>query len=173
MLAALGLAYLSTGTAQAKRVPVPRVYVFGLAASFSDSIVYFTNIQTLENAWIDKKNKFLQSRDTYSYQLREYLGNTQQMPRRTCMVFYDLKRQKLEKKLQKMKRLYVHPKPERPTFDVRYLKDDDFKFEVIDLSEEIAMEEQQEAEYKQMKKEQKAEKKKKKDKKDKKEKNKK
>lgn len=37
---------------------VPKVYVFGLAASFNDSIVYLTNIQELDSAWIDDKNDF-------------------------------------------------------------------------------------------------------------------
>ena len=48
-----------------------RVYVYGFAASFNDSIVYFTDIQTLDSATIASKSGFLYGRDNYSYQLRD------------------------------------------------------------------------------------------------------
>lgn len=148
--------------ASAKRVSVPKVYAFGMAASFNDSIVYFTDIQTLDNAWVDSKSRFLQSRDTYSYQLREHLSQKLQMPHRTCIVFFNEKLQKLQKKYDKLKRLYTNPKPGRQQFDVRSLTSADFRFEVIDLSEEIALEEEQEAELESQRKELKAQKKQKK-----------
>lgn len=159
LLATLIMAVLPLSQASAKRVSISKVYAFGLAASFNDSIVYFTDIQTLENAWVDSKTHFLQSRDTYSYQLREHLGQKLQMPRRTCIVFYNEKLQKLLKKYDKIKRLYTTPKPGRQKFDVRSITSDDFRFEVIDLSDEIALEEEQEAEMESQKKELKAKKK--------------
>lgn len=146
---------LSPTTAKAKRIVVPHVYVFGLSASFTDSLVYFTDIQTLDSAWVEKKTGFLQDRDQYSYQLRDYLSTKLQQPHRTCIVFYSQKLEKLQKKLQKVRRLYAHPKEGAQHFDVRQIGAADFKFMVIDLSEEIAMEEQQEVEAKAFLKEQK------------------
>ena len=48
------------------------VYAFGVAASFNDSIVYYTDIQVLDSVELDK-NGFLPKRDLYTYQLKNYL----------------------------------------------------------------------------------------------------
>jgi len=77
-LAVLGIA----STASAKKVAVPKMYMFGFAASFTDSIVHFTDIQEVDSAWIDTKSKFLLSREEYSYQLRDYLNEQQQIARK-------------------------------------------------------------------------------------------
>ena len=122
-------------TANARKQPVPHMYMFGLAASFTDTIVHFTAIQELDSVWIDSKNKFLQEREAYSYQLREYLKQ-QQAPNRTCIVFYSQKREKLEKKYQKMLRLYGKAKDGAQHFDVRFVTDDDFKFKRVITGEE-------------------------------------
>ena len=155
--------------AEAKRISVPKVYAFGVAASFTDSIVYFTEIQELDNAWIYSKSHFLQNRDTYSYQLRDYLAFKQQIPHRTCIVFYNENRDKLMKKYQKMKVLYTQTKTGRQQFHVRYINTADFQFQVVDLTEEVAAEAANEQEYEEakakMKQEKKAEKKAKKNKK--------
>lgn len=132
LAAALG----ASTTIQAKKVAVPKMYVFGIAASFNDTIVHFTDIQEVDSAWIDKKTKFLAGRDTYSYQLRDYLEQKQQMPHRTCIVFYNKKRAKLEKKFLKMKRLYLPGKDGKVHFDVRYLNKSDFMFEAYDASDD-------------------------------------
>ena len=161
-MATLIVATMSITNAYAKREQVPHVYVFGMAASFNDSIVFFTDIQTLAGAWVDTKSGFLQSRDQYAYQLREYLAQKLQQEHRTCIIFYNQKRDKLEKKYQKLRRLYTNPKPGSQQFDVRYINDGNFRFEVIDLTDEIAMEEEQareaEAHMKEIKKARKAQK---------------
>lgn len=163
-------ALLVLGTAaEAKRISIPKVYAFGVAASFTDSIVYFTDVQELSNAWVDSKSRFLQNRDTYSYQLRDYLAFKQQLPHRTCIVFYNENHDKLMKKYQKIKLLYTQPKTGRQQFDVRYINVADFQFQVIDLTEEVAAEAANEQEYEEaktkMKQQKKAEKKAKKEKK--------
>jgi len=149
-LAALLLAVLSCQNAEAKRIAVPHVYVFGLAASFTDSLVYITDIQSLDSAWVEKKTGFLQDRSQYSYQLRDYLADKLKQPHRTCIVFYNQKREKLQKKLQKITRLYTQPKDGAQKFEVRRISATDFSFRVIDLSEEVAAEEAAEAEFKAM-----------------------
>lgn len=120
-------------TMEAKKVQVPKMYMFGMAASFNDTIVYFTNVQELDSAWIEKKNKFLQARQLYSYQLRDYLASAKQMPHRTCIVFAYKSKKKAEKKYLKMRQLYMPSKKQRQGYDIRLLGNDDFKFKVIDL----------------------------------------
>ena len=141
LIMALLFAVLGVGGATAHPVLVPHLYVFGFAASFNDSTVFITEVQQVDSAWIETKNNFLQDRQAYSYQLRDYLGTQQQLPQRTCIVFYSQKREKLEKKYQKMLRLYTKFKDGLQHFDVRHLTPQDFQFKVV--SSEIIEEEQQ------------------------------
>lgn len=127
---------VSIETASAKKQQVEKMYMFGMAAAFTDTIVHFTNIQIVDSAWIDSKTNFLQDRDIYSNQLRTFLRDKQQAPNRTCIVFYSTKREKLEKKYQKMRRLYGKDKHGVEHFDVRYIMDSDFKFQPVKQKEE-------------------------------------
>ena len=139
LVAVVLLSVLTIGTLQAKRVQVNKIYMFGFAASFTDTIVHFTNVQEIDTVWIESKGHFLLGRDLYSHQLRNYL-NEKQMPGRTCVVFYDTKRKKLEKQFLKMKRLYSQPKDgknrkrDESHFDVRFLDDGEFKFKNAKIS---------------------------------------
>lgn len=137
LLSLITLCLLGTGiiSVSAKRQPVPKMYMFGLAASFTDTIVHFTPIQTLDSAWIESKNGFLLERDVYSFQLREYLESELKIPHRTCVVFYNQKREKLEKKYKKIQRLYTKSKDGLQHFDIRYLEPQQFQFKVVDMSE--------------------------------------
>jgi len=135
-------------TAEAKKTMVPKMYMFGIAASFNDSIVYFTNVQEVSNAWIESKNNFLLDRQVYSNQLREYLTNKQQMPHRTCIVYYNKNRAKLEKKFVKVRSLYIQgKKKKKPShFEVRYVDNADFQFKAPDASYYIEPTESQQGE---------------------------
>ena len=117
----------------AKKVQVPKMYIFGFAASFNDTIVHFTNIQEIDSAWIEKKDKFLQTRELYSYQLRDFLTAKKQMPRRTCVVYANKNKKKVEKKFLKFKKLYTQSKHQHQQYDLRYLEDEEFHFKTIDL----------------------------------------
>jgi len=119
------MAAVFTG-ASAKNKCVPKLYAFGFAASFNDSIVHFTNIQEIDSAWINDKNKFLLNREDYSYQLRNYLEE-QGMPRRTCVICYDIKQKKAQKKFNKMRNKYV----KRGNTDIRIIPNEEFSFTAI------------------------------------------
>jgi len=135
MLIACCLAIGAFVTTSARNVAVPKMYIFGFAASFNDSIVHFTDIQEVDSAWINSKNQFLLARESYTYQLRSYLADKLQMPHRTCIVIYNQERDKLEKEYQKMLRLYTTPKQQSQHFDVRMVKDDVFHFYAINMSD--------------------------------------
>jgi len=84
------------------------VYMFGFAASFNDSTVYFTDIQEVNGAWVDdSKKKFLVSRTQYSNQFRDFIKQNKNVDNPTCVTFYSLKRGALEKKLAKVRKLYT------------------------------------------------------------------
>lgn len=122
-----GLFLLATiGQAKSK---VEKTYAFGFAASFNDSIIHFTDIQELDSSWLDEKG-FLESRDNYSYQLRDYLAN-QGMDHRTCIISYSTKQKKAKKNFTKMMDLYS----KSGKYDIRLIKGDDFKFKCVEPSE--------------------------------------
>ena len=81
------------------------VYVFGLAASFNDSIVYYTEIQVLDSVSLDKEG-FLPRRELYSYQLKNYLEYELKKPNYTCMIYFSENKKKLEKEAVKVKANY-------------------------------------------------------------------
>ena len=132
--AAFLLANMLPSTASAKSVVTPRMYMFGFAASFNDTIVHFTDIQAVDSVWIDEKSKFLSRRDYYSDMLRDYLDK-QQMPNRTCIVIYDKKVSRLQKKYLKMKKLYAGTKKVKNHNEIRTIGADEFKFTAINMSD--------------------------------------
>ncbi|MBO6143698.1 MAG: hypothetical protein J6O54_00375 [Prevotella sp.] len=119
---------LTVTAAEAKRLKTNQVYMFGFSASFKDSVIYVTDIQHIEGAWIETKNKFLMGRDNYSYQLKNHLAEKQNQPNRVCMVFYALSKKKAEKLYLKLMKKY------KKGYEVRYMNATEFKFEAIDMS---------------------------------------
>ena len=82
------------------------VYMVGVAASFSDSLVYFTSVQFVDSAAVDGK-KFLVERKQYSEQLKEFMGNHEGSADRTCFVLFNKKQKGLVKELHKLKGKYA------------------------------------------------------------------
>ncbi len=95
------------------------IYVWGASYSFTDSIVYFTEIQPLEGIELDKSTGFLPHRQFYSYELKDYMNFSENMPGRTSIVLFSKKRSTLERKVEKMKRRLE----EEEDKTVRYLGD--------------------------------------------------
>lgn len=77
------------------------VYAFGVATSFSDTVVFYTELQLLDSVKLDK-NHFLPERELYSYQLKNYLEYELGCPNYTCMTYFSENRAKLEKELGKV-----------------------------------------------------------------------
>ena len=145
LLTAAVIVSAHTMSLTAKNVTVPKMYMFGFAASFNDSIVHFTEIQELDSVWIDQKLKLMAGRENYSYQLRDYLTDKRQMPHRTCVILYNQDRQKLEKEYLKMKRIYTTGKKKAKKKkknqenivshnDLRLITTEEFKFRLVDMS---------------------------------------
>lgn len=81
------------------------VYIAGVSASFKDSLVYFTDIQLVDSIKLDQ-NKLLPERQQYSYQLKTYLENKYSSANRTCFIYFETNKEKLEKSMKKMKDKY-------------------------------------------------------------------
>lgn len=130
------LAVLIPSCLMAKGYINSRMYLFGLSASFNDTIVHITEIQSVDSALIDPNTKYLLGREHYSYQLRNYLAE-QGMPQRTCIVFFNKSQKKIQKKYLKIKKLYIgdkiKKKKEVSHNDVRIIPTADFHFSNVDM----------------------------------------
>ena len=81
------------------------MYMVGVSASFTDSLIFYTDIQHLDSVSLDKA-KLLPLRGQYSDQLKDYLTNNLGLKDRTCFIYFDTKKSKLEKVMKKMKDNY-------------------------------------------------------------------
>ena len=115
---------LATASAKPRCQPI---YIFGVSASFNDSIVYITDIQLLDSAWVDDKTGFLLMRNEYSNQLRSHFTAKGQL-NRTCIVCFADNEKAILKKYAKMKKRYIGDKKKRRNFDYRELDEEEFKF---------------------------------------------
>ena len=118
----------------AKNVKLPKVYMFGFAASFNDTIVHFTDVQAVDSVWMDSKTHFLLGRENYSNMLRNYLDQQLQMPHRTCIVIFDKNLKRVQKKYLKMKKLYAaEGKKVKNHNDIRMIATSEFQFKAPDI----------------------------------------
>lgn len=81
------------------------MYMVGVSASFTDSLIYFTDIQFVDSVELGK-DKLLPMRGQYSDQLDSYLEQVKGMENRTCFIYFDEKKEKVEKTIKKMKEKY-------------------------------------------------------------------
>lgn len=105
ILGALLLVFIICSAFSMKKNDDKQVYIAGVSASFKDSLVYFTDIQLVDSVILDK-NKMLPQRQQYSYQLKTYLESKLGQSNRTCFIYFDSNKTKLEKSIKKMKDKY-------------------------------------------------------------------
>lgn len=82
------------------------VYLAGVSASFTDSLVYFTDVQYLDSAAVDDKGMLI-GHALYSIQLKDYLEQKQNGKNRTCFMFFSRKKKNVQKELKKLKEKYT------------------------------------------------------------------
>ena len=98
------------------------VYGFGFAASFIDTLAFYTDIQPLDSAKILDK-KFLDQRYQYSYQLNDYLESKLDKQNYVCMIFFNKDRKKIHKEFDKLLAKY-----QKSGVGMRPITVSDFKF---------------------------------------------
>jgi len=99
------------------------VYAFGFSASFTDTVVYYTEIQMLDSVKLDKMG-FLPYREHYSYQLKNHLEYEKGEKNRTCMIYFSNNQGKLAKERAKVLSKYRKDKGIR----LEELKQTEFSF---------------------------------------------
>lgn len=82
------------------------MYMAGVSASFTDSLIYFTDVQFVDSVVLGK-DKLLPLRTQYSEQLDDYLENNLGLKERTCFIYFDKTKAKVEKEIKKMKEKYL------------------------------------------------------------------
>lgn len=103
------------------------VYLAGVSASFTDSLVYFTDVQYVDSASLGEKG-LLEGRAQYSIQLKEYLEEKENGKNRTCFIYFNKNRKNLGKEMRKLRQRYQKGN----TLVIREVNPD-FKFEKADL----------------------------------------
>ena len=99
------LAVLTFCTASTMENKKKGMYIVGVSASFTDSLIYFTDIQFVDSVELGK-DKLLPMRGQYSDQLDTYLEQKLGLKNRTCFIYFNEKKNKLEKSIKKMKGKY-------------------------------------------------------------------
>lgn len=91
------------------KAPSHKVFGFGVAASFKDTVVYFTEIQEIDSAIVDSKG-FLKSRPAYSEQLKTFMNENMKQEHTTCMIYFAKDKEKLQKTEAKLRKIYKKDK---------------------------------------------------------------
>lgn len=100
------LSFAKDGKEEVKKKVKTEVYMFGVSLSFTDSVVYFTEIQHMEGAIIE--NNMLPNRHLYAYELKDYMSYEEDKPGRTSFIYFSDKRSKLEKKELKIRKRLLY-----------------------------------------------------------------
>lgn len=106
-----------------------KIYMFGFAASFNDSTVYLTDIQTVNAYLVNNRTKFLANREDYSYQLRNYLQSNGLEAYPTCITIFAENEKDATKKYLKLKERYEKSKKK---YSIKSLKDSQFKYTPVE-----------------------------------------
>ncbi len=102
-----------------------RLYVYGMAMSPSDSVVYMTDELLLDNAQLVKKTKFLVGRESMSLQLAKHMAQKGEKDR-ICSVTFANSIKKLDKMYLKQVR-----KLQKQGFLVKNVGQGEFRFETV------------------------------------------
>ncbi len=106
-----------------------KIFMFGFASSFNDSIVYLTDIQTVNAYLVNNRTKFLANREDYSYQLRNYLQSNGLEAYPTCITMFAENEKDATKKYLKLKERYEKSKKK---YSIKSLKDSQFKYTPVE-----------------------------------------
>lgn len=120
--------------ADAKGYKPAKVYMFGFAASFNDSTVYFTEIQEVNAFLVNDRTHFLAGRADYSYQLHNFLATNGKAEHPTAVVVYAEDKKKINKKLADLKAKYTTKAKQK--FFVEQLSGSQFAFQTVQPQQE-------------------------------------
>ena len=106
LLGALQLTAFAAPKKEKVKIEEPkRVYMFGVATNFNDSVIYVTDVQYLDSVII-KPDGSIQDYASYSLQFKVYLEGVLGETNQTCAVIYSDKKKKLDKRYIKARKRY-------------------------------------------------------------------
>ncbi len=79
------------------------IYMFAYGTSFNDSTIYLSTVEVVKNATLEQKTNFLNNRLSYSNAFKQFL-DVKYNGIHTTAVFFNVKREKLEKMYLKIRR---------------------------------------------------------------------
>ena len=79
------------------------IYMFAYGTSFNDSTIYLSTVEVVKNAKLEQKTNFLNNRLSYSNAFKQFL-DVKYSGIHTTAVFFNVKREKLEKMYLKIRR---------------------------------------------------------------------
>jgi len=121
ILMVFAVAQASAKEPKAAKASKYTVYAIGVASSFNDTVAYYTDMQILNDAELER-NRYLHRRSGYSFQLRDYLV-AQGKQNYTCLVLFNAKKSKLEKQWAKVKDRFT-----KDNIKLVVIQENDFKF---------------------------------------------
>lgn len=99
------------------------IYMFAYGTSFNDSTIYLSTVEVVKNATLEQKTNFLNNRLSYSNAFKQFL-DVKYSGIHTTAVFFNVKREKLEKMYLKIRRNTQESKAMRlvevPVSDFRF-----------------------------------------------------
>lgn len=99
------------------------IYMFAYGTSFNDSTIYLSTVEVVKNATLEQKTNFLNNRLSYSNAFKQFL-DVKYSGIHTTAVFFNVKREKLEKMYLKIRRNTQKSRTMRlvevPASDFRY-----------------------------------------------------
>uniref|UniRef100_UPI003FEE597F hypothetical protein n=1 Tax=Alloprevotella sp. TaxID=1872471 RepID=UPI003FEE597F len=99
------------------------IYMFAYGTSFNDSTIYLSTVEVVKNATLEQKTNFLNNRLSYSNAFKQFL-DVKYSGIHTTAVFFNVKREKLEKMYLKIRRNTQKSRAMRlvevPTSDFRF-----------------------------------------------------
>lgn len=79
------------------------IYMFAYGTTFNDSTIYLSTVEVVKNATLEQKTNFLNNRLSYSNAFKQFL-DVKYSGIHTTAVFFNVKREKLEKMYLKIRR---------------------------------------------------------------------
>lgn len=79
------------------------IYMFAYGTSFNDSTIYLSTVEVVKNTTLEQKTNFLNNRLSYSNAFKQFL-DVKYSGIHTTAVFFNVKREKLEKMYLKIRR---------------------------------------------------------------------
>ncbi len=125
--------FIASTDMSAKGSEEKKLYVFGYGLSLKDSTVFLTPIVEFPIAEQNKKTKFLDHQAEYAKQMESFL-HAQGIPFCTCVLFYDNRIEKLQKRLNKLREHTI--KEEK--FSIQNLNAEQFSFSLMSSSNQSA-----------------------------------